>query len=62
MLLKNGAIDGYAYKPCFSWLDLHCADPLAFWRFSQNLLAKYGFKTKKGLTICELGSYHSAIW
>ena len=42
MLLKNGTIDGYVhYNHVIAGPDLHRARPLALWRFSQHLSAKY---------------------
>ena len=36
-VLKNGAIDGYAYLHVFSGPDLHCARSLALKGFLQHL-------------------------
>ena len=49
MLLENGTIDGYAYNHVIAGSDLHRAGPLALWRFSQRLSAKYRRRAKKVL-------------
>ena len=51
LLLKNITIDGYAINHVIGRTepDLHCLKPLALWRFSQHLLAKYKWRQKKVL-------------
>ena len=48
-LLKNGTLDGYAYKPYYFRAGLQCALPLALWGFSQHLLPNIGEDPKKVL-------------